>query len=194
MSGNTDARGYWMLAGQFLRLAEAASTEIANHDNPHVIVSSGPISPTAYGEATRWSDHAIGAPVLFNFLHGIELTLKGLLNAAGGTHSGHQLSRLFYAFQSSFTGTGLEAALSKVLLAPPKHTPFSDFLSANNINIDVWYEALRYPESKQGRMYDHLPLKYGEFATAPFWRDVARQSAEIRRGSVTLARERGYAL
>lgn len=192
MSGSLKACGYWMLAEQFLRLAESASTEVANHDNPHFVVSDKPILPTEYVETTRWSDHAIGTPVLFNFLHGIELTLKGFLSATGEPQAGHRLSRLFGAFQSSFAGTGLEATLAKILPAPPGNTPLGGFLSTNGINIDVWYEALRYPESKQGRMYNHLPLKYGESATILFWRDVAKQSAEIRRNSITLARQRGY--
>ena len=72
---------YWMLAAQFLRLAHESCVEIINSGNKYTLVSDVPISPLEFSHAVRWSDHAVGAGVLFSYFHGIELILKGFLSA-----------------------------------------------------------------------------------------------------------------
>lgn len=36
-----------------------------------------------YYQKTKWNDFNIGVPILFNFYHGLELCMKGLLQEIG---------------------------------------------------------------------------------------------------------------
>lgn len=63
---------YGTIALHFLRLTEAACRELVATENADVVVLDETIDSDetiedAFDEATRWSDHAIGIAVLFNF-------------------------------------------------------------------------------------------------------------------------------
>lgn len=193
MRSNQDALGYWTLGAQFLRLTESACAEIAGSHNPHVIVSDEPLSPSAYDEKTRWSDHAVGTAVLFNFFHGIELVMKGFLVANGSQQNHHRITALLATFDNLLPNTKLATVLKRALPTPGADTPVSRFLATNNIQIDEWFQALKYPISTQGQTYNHIDLKYGGGSTAPFWQNVGQLCVEIRTEAVALARSQGYA-
>lgn len=162
---------YWMLAAQFLRLAHESCVEIINSGNKYTLVSDVPISPLEFSHAVRWSDHAVGAGVLFSYFHGIELILKGFLSAAGIRLKHHRLTELLKKFEEYFPDTDLAKAVHKALPKAGENTPMGRFLDANTIQIDEWYEALKYPESRTG-LIDHFHLKFGGQTTISFWESV----------------------
>lgn len=53
------------------------------------------------------------------------------------------------------------------------------FLIDNELNIDNWYEALKYPLIESKGMINYIALKYGKKLTIPFWQDIADASKEM---------------
>lgn len=193
MHSNQLSLGYWTLGAQFLRLAHESCSEIVNSGNKHLVASNVPMPSDQYDQATRWSDHSVGTAVLFNFFHGIELILKGFLSAKGVLKQHHRLTELLEDFEVSFPDTDLAREIWNALPAPCTCTPISRFLDSNSIEIDNWYEALKYPESRGRKQFSHIDLKYGGSTTIPFWNDIRELSLEIRVRAVALSRSQGYA-
>lgn len=72
-------------AYQFWNLVREAINEMGNINNKNVAFSK-PDPSISYDESwenydkkTRWNDFKIGVPLLFNYYHGLELLMKGLL-------------------------------------------------------------------------------------------------------------------
>ncbi|HEY0974806.1 MAG TPA: hypothetical protein VGE57_09960 [Solimonas sp.] len=193
MRKNTLPKRYWTLAAQFLRLAHESCVEIVNSGNKFMVSAAKPISQFEFDQAVRWSDHAVGTGVLFSYYHGIELILKGFLAAVGVRSQHHRLTDLLKNFESRFPGTDLGKAISSALPQAGGDSPMGRFLASNSIQIDDWYEALKYPESMRGATFDHFDLKFGGQSTIPFWSSVHASSAEINSKAVTLSQHHGYA-
>ena len=76
------AFSFWTVSFQYLMLVENISRETTSNRNPlgHMKdVKKGPITEDELLDATRWSDHILIIPLLFNLYHGIELLVKGFL-------------------------------------------------------------------------------------------------------------------
>lgn len=185
--------GYWTIGTQFLRLTELACAEIASSRNPHVVVSDNPLAPAEYDNETRWSDHAVGSAVLFNFFHGLELIIKGFLATEEQQANHHRLTVLLGEFDKLFPGAQLGALLHRALPTPKETSPIGHFLQTNNITIDDWFQALKYPISTRGTAYNHVSLKYGGDSTASFWGSIGGSASKIRVAAVSLARSHGFA-
>jgi len=183
--------GYWTIGAQFLRLVHESCDELINSGNKHVVLTDSPLPPEEYGELTRWSDHSVGIPVLFNFFHGIELVLKGFLAANGKVPRHHRLTDLLRDFEAYYPNTALGASLDSSIRKIGSDTPFGRFLGANSIQIDSWYESLKYPESNSGQLFTHFDLKYGGVDAVPFWTGIQTASATIRSQAVALSRSLG---
>jgi hypothetical protein len=187
-----DAFGYWRLATHFLCLVEAASHELVRTDNTWVFVSDEDISESAYESATKWSDHTVGIAVLFDFFQGVELMLKGFIALDGRIPKHHRLTELLADFEASHPGTEVGALVATYTRDLDRGSPLGIFLAANGLEIDSWNEALKYPESKKGKRFDHLRLKYGGLDTVGFWRTLSSAAREIRVAAVKLARSMGH--
>ena len=70
---------FWTTSLYYLKLVEAVADQMVCQGNQYVIIGDIPISPEDYEEQTKWSDHNISLPLLYNFYHGIELLLKGFV-------------------------------------------------------------------------------------------------------------------
>jgi len=193
MHQNTLSLSYWTLGAQFLRLAHESCVEIVNGGNKFLVTGDEPISPSAYSQVVRWSDHSVGTSVLFSFFHGVELTLKGFLVAIGSQPKGHQLTDLLQKFETSFPNTDLGSAIRTALPSAGEDSPMGRFLSSNSIQIDSWYEALKYPESTKGQSFSHFDLKFGGAGALPFWQALHASSSDIHSKAVALSRLHGYA-
>lgn len=193
MHSNNRAYSYWTMGSQFLRLSHEACSEIAKAGNVHTVVTDELPKPGEYSHIVRWSDHQLGAAVLFSFFHGIELILKGFLVASGVQKQGHYLTELHVEFNQKYPGTDLGQEVAKALTTTGDGSPLERFLAANSITIDNWYEALKYPESKNGTIYTHFDLKFGGDKTIPFWKNVQKMSANIHNMALSLTRKHGYA-
>lgn len=114
------ALSLWTLALQFLSLVDNAARETAARGNKWVVTSDHPIDEHYYEEETRWSDHAIIAPTIFNLLHGLELLVKGFLVARGvAIRKEHKISRLRQMFSHEFPN---EADLNNFVANTPHWT------------------------------------------------------------------------
>lgn len=81
------ALSFWSVSLQYLMLVENVSKETTSQGNTWVMTSAlGHISEEEYEEGTRWSDHTIIIPLLFNLYHGIESALERI----SATRSGSQ--------------------------------------------------------------------------------------------------------
>jgi len=184
------ALGYWRLSANFLGLVEAAGGELVKADNAWVVVGDTSLIDH-YEEMTRWSDHRIGVPLLFNLFHGVELMLKGFLSLKRPVPGHHRLSQLHAQFESDFPGTTLGSVVLASVVDPDPTSPLGRFFATNCIDVDKWYEALKYPESRSGGQFDHAELRYGAGETLAFWDGVRRSAIEMRVAAVELAEELG---
>ena len=193
MHPNSSPLSFWTLGAQFLRLAHESSAEIVKADNTTGVLSNAPLTPDQYDQIARWSDRTVGTAVLFSYFHGIELVLKGSLADNRTKKKHHRLSLLLSDFEQAFPNTELGMAICRALPTPSPASPMSRFLASNSIQIDDWYDALKYPESKSEKAYSHIDLKYGGTETLPFWGEIYSSSAEIPAQAVALSRARGLA-
>ena len=101
-----------------------------------------------YELLTNWNDQNIGIPVLFNFYHGLELFMKGLLEIKRITFetSKHNLKSLYEKLKNN---EELYSAELISLLKKHIHNPeeYNNFFKDNNIEVNNFYECFRYPEN-----------------------------------------------
>lgn len=193
MHKRTTPQSYLTLGSQFLRLAFGSSRLIVKSGNPYAIISDKPISQSEYSQKVLWSDHGVGTAVLFSFFHGIELTLKGFLVAAGQPPNHHSLTDLLKQFEGMFPGTELGEAIKAALPSDSADSPMGRFLASNGIQIDSWYDALKYPEQKKGgKQFNHFDLKFGGSKTLAFWNEISIFSRDINSKALRLIRQLGY--
>lgn len=181
MNNKERAVEYWSVGQQFLQLSSFTSEKIAKSGNKSIILSNRPLSIREIDRKTKWSDLSISIPVLFNFYHGIELILKGyIIFSNNEDRTTHRISNLL-EYISEQIGKDNEFIILLDKYINPKENIISDFLTKNNINIDNWYQALKYPESNQRIKYNHFSLKYGGDRTIEFWQELSKDSLEIIR-------------
>lgn len=172
------ALSYFTIGEKFLNLARISSDEIVKSNNQFMMVSDKPISPDELLDKIKWSDLEIGIPVLFNFYHGIELLLKGFILSSQDKSTGHHFSNLIEICENIY-GSDLNfiKIVKKHTTELPKNSIIYKFLNENNISIDDWYEALKYPFDKKGNVFfNHFSLKYGGSKTVDFWWELSNTS------------------
>ena len=183
------ALGFWTVGIQYLHLVQSISNETHQQGNAHFVVSNTEITATAYAEATKWSDHNLVIPLLFNFYHGLEVILKGYIHAneSGAIHS-HKLSELLITFKSYHPCSPLYALFEKYIIQTKLPAILAEFCSTSSITIDEYYQALKYPESTRGNQYHHHPLKNREAEGANFFAELRDDIERIRIESVASGR------
>lgn len=193
---------YLKLGTHFLLLAELGYRQvIASGNEPGEIfdIPPGPFdwetSVKEFFERTQWVNRGVGIPLLFNFYHGIELILKGFLAGSSSPPAHHKLSQLLTSFKGSFPsdGAGLANAVVPFVNEIDNASPLGNFLSKNQISIDDWYEALKYPASTKGMRFAHTPLTWEIIEDRlTFPKFIEAGAAEIRKQAVELAKEIEY--
>ncbi len=193
-----DFDSYVLLAIQFLRLAENCCDELVSRDNATVVVMDGtnPIDHHTHEQMTRWSDTQIASPILFSYLHGIELMLKAFLAQAGRLpkRKAHKLTQLLALFLEDHGNSELAALLRQCVLELDPQAPLARFLSQNCESIDGWYETLKYPSTGSGKALRRLALERGGEDGVPFWADIGAAAQKLRLTSVCYAREKGFVI
>lgn len=171
---------HFYLSANFLRLAHEAATEIVKSGNPVAInTSDSQLSTREYSQTIRWTDHSVGIAALFCFYHGMELVMKGFILEKVAEAKGHKLTELLTKFESYYPDSLLCKELHKNISIIDENTPLPKFLSSNKIGIDSWYEALKYPEMKNGINIEHFPLKYNGKLGVSYWRNIANSCSFI---------------
>ena len=100
VSRNAMALSFCETGRQYLNLADAAANEIFLQGNPCGLVSDEPISPERFAEETKWADHNLCLPILFNFYHGIEVLMKGILRFKSIVNNTHESRSEFVIYQT----------------------------------------------------------------------------------------------
>jgi hypothetical protein len=140
---------YITLGYNFLQLTINSIEEMEKQGNHHTILSKGHSSEKEswdnYEEKTKWNDNNIALPVLFNFYHGIELIIKGLILELTSLklQKKHTLTILLSTFEKS--ENALEHNLQTVLKEILQYDPNGIF-KRNDTSIDRYHVLLRYPE------------------------------------------------
>lgn len=183
------AFGYWTIGLQYLHLVQAVIAKTIEHRNVHVITSKKDITWDQYDQATKWSDHRLVIPVLFDFYHGIEVILKGFLVAASTSpQTTHKLSELVLMFEKHFPTQAISATIKKYIFQDQLPEVLSSFCITSKITIDDYYQALKYPQSTSGDVYNHCQLKYREEEGVKFFEDLLKDIGEVIIEIVALGR------
>ena len=183
------ALGYWTIGIQYLHLVHAVSNETINQGNPHCIISDHLLTIEEYNKQSKWSDHNLIIPLLFNLYHGIEVLLKGFLTSRGVQFkASHKLSILFEEFQREFPETDLVTLFEKYI--NQEHLPkiLDDFCKTSNITMNDYFQSLKYAESTKNSKFYHLPLKYKGEEGIEFFKELVYDIEKIRKESVSLGR------
>ena len=146
------------LSIQYLHFVEIIIEELIKQGNRRVVLSDHDITLDEYNEATKWSDRNIAEPLFFNLYHGIELLLKGYLIEL---KERHEISILFKKLNETTKSAKIIHTLQKYVGSNAELVePLKSFFLKNNININEYYNALRYPLTfNRKKSFNHYELK-----------------------------------
>ena len=154
------------LSSKYLHLVKNVANENIKKGNPHMIFTKKILKNEEYDEMTKWSDYHISIPILFNFYHGLELLLKGflILKENHTLKTDHHIERLFKEFKSSHDKElKIISILDKYFIIDLMPDFLANCMRNNNIQINNFYEFLRYPADKNFQnIYNYIDLKYKE--------------------------------
>ena len=145
------------LGYNFLQLTINSIEELENQGNKNLLFLDGNLSEDEswlkYDQQTKWNDNNIAIPVLFNFYHGIELVLKGLILKSGKSWNpkkGHHLTLLLNTLKSCTERPSQNVIehFEKII-----NYDLNNFFDANNKNVDSFYILLRYPEASSNNYF-----------------------------------------
>lgn len=188
------ALSFWTAAFQYLMLVENVSNETVSQGNIWTMVQdyeSGPIIPEEYSEGTRWSDHKIIIPLLFNLLHGIELLTKGfiLVDAEETIKKLHNICKLCKRFRQKYPDEDtMNRFFDKYTLTQCMPELLRQFLADNDLKVDNFYQALRYPSPDFIVLRTYSSLKYRGKRGTQFFTDLHTDIREVRSAAVRLGR------
>ena len=169
-------RLFLQLGLDYLKIASNILGENLKAGNKHVVISDYEIIEESYGIETQWSDFNIIVPTLFNFYHGLELVLKGLLSiiTKDKTNYTHDITLLFNEINSDSVTVKLYETLKRHLKEPGINEILSGFLKTNGLSISQLYEALRYPEGRNlQKVYEYGKMYYLEGTALPYFAGAA---------------------
>lgn len=179
------------LAYNFWSLTRNAINEMEENNNRSNIFSdviekeTEDESWSKYEEKTKWNDNNIGIPILFNFYHGLELYMKGLLIQEGiSFNANHKLKSLYEIIKTN------ENKYSKEIIdLLKKHIHNSDaynpFFLANESDIESFYECFRYPENKKGDISHYYGCIRGkEKKTLLLYQELSKATIEFKQAII----------
>ena len=167
---------YWRVGFQYFDLSECVSREIAKTGNTWIFIQEGTNwaeQEEKYKEKTKWADYNQGIPVIFNFYHGLELLLKGFLVAEGKAGKSHSLSCLLHSVSNALPNQRFTTLAAKYVDSASLPKLLADFIAASGSDIDMWYQAFKYPEDVKGNPFDHSQLICREGDGAKFFTQLA---------------------
>lgn len=177
---------------QFLRLVESVLEETLKKKNIHAYFGDE-ITDVEFDNLTRWSDFNVIRPVLFNFYHGIELLIKGILLISNPKYKlDHNLEQLWSEISKiDNIPSEIKAALDRHINPNGLPEPMKKFLKQNNLTISQLYEYLRYPTNKQYLAFpDYDFFEYQGKSLIPYLKSLKKDSHDVRVASVQFIRER----
>lgn len=145
-----------------------------------------------FDEATKWSDIRIIEPILFNFYHGIELMLKGILKLYGIEFGkNHNIETLYknvhdLLIDNKKTKPILEI-LGKYTSRDNSDNLFNGFFKLNDISPKEYYIALRYPYlNNEFKLFNYKCLRYMENTDKNFSEEIISDIKLLKNNLVNL--------
>lgn len=174
---------YIGLSYQFLNLSREAIKEMELQGNRTTIITASDDDKDdwdKYEQLTRWNDFNIGVPILFNFYHGIELMLKGLILECGQNleHRNHKLSQLLVKLKNADSppSNGIIEIFEKYV----NHGPFIEFFKSNDSNVDNFYQLLKYPESMKNEQFRFFEIRGTEKKGLARFKEIRQDIQNLR--------------
>ena len=144
-------RAFLELAINYLQVAENITNELVRQGNIYNTGSENPTTGDKLLENTKWSDYVIVEPLFFIFYHGLELMMKGfLLNNNNVIEDEHSVENLYIKFCNNYSERLNIISILSIYIGPSSNLvePLRSFFDQNNITVNKYYEALKYPESR----------------------------------------------
>jgi len=175
------------LGSKYLNLVHNVLDESVKSGNVHVVSSDSEDSLWEdYSRKTKWSDFMIIEPVLFNFYHGIELTLKGLLFLTSRTdfRAIHKITDHFERVDkiAEIPQDLKEIIRGHIVVNQDSNPLLHAFLIDNRISIDQLYESLRYPANKRSKDFNkYFGLHYQEARSLEYFKKLMTDIKKLQR-------------
>jgi len=189
------ALSFWTIAIQYLALVENASREVVKQGNKWFVTRDGKhgeITNEEYSKATRWSDHALIIPLLFNLYHGLELLIKGFLIIAPNQSAkpNHSIIGMRDQFSKVYPSEKeLIDLISKYTQEQYLPDLLKNFLTDNNLTLKMMYQSVRYPANQDFQtIKKYRKLKYKGEDGIQFFKELAEDVDLIRRKAVQLSK------
>ena len=150
------------LASNFWQLTLNVACELIERGNPSSMSYSGWGWPgdDEFEEHTKWSDLNIVEPTLFNFYHGIELSLKSLIRAKDvELKKDHKLSKLLKEVEGLYGRTEFIEFYEKYIYTNNLPYILKNFCSESGMTMDLFFQSLKYPISTNGIEFHHSSLR-----------------------------------
>lgn len=169
-----NALNYLTIGLQYLHLVENVVQKTIEYNNCWLVESNAEISWDDYDAKTKWSDHRIIIPVMFNLFHGIELTLKGLLMLSTfNRKANHKISKLVNSIAKLYKNSKILDFYFKYTKMNNIPEPLRSFFSKSCISVNEYYQAFKYPENfENNKEYMHIELKYKGNEGLNFYQDL----------------------
>ena len=189
------ALSFWTVSFEYLMLVENVARETVAQGNTWFMIrdwEEGEITADEYAEGTRWSDHTLIIPLLFNLYHGIELLAKGFLLVAPdqSVKPRHSIGRLCRQFSGTYPNeTELNDFFAR--FTDEQHLPalLANFLKDNSLTLNDLYQAVRYPSDQDFQtLRKYVELKYQGEEGLPFFQELANDIKAVRVAAVRLGR------
>jgi hypothetical protein len=133
-----------------------------------------------YELKTKWNDNNIGVPILFNFYHGLELYMKGLLELKNiEVASTHNLKSLFETKKANETlySEPLVSLLSQHILDSKIE---KSFFEPNGLSMSDFYICFRYPKNNKGnKMYQFQNIRGGVDETMKAYKSLRKSTIDF---------------
>jgi hypothetical protein len=118
-------------------------------------------------EIFKRNDNNLGVPLMFNFYHGLELFMKGLLELENISvdKTNHNLKDLYKRIKENESRypVSLIQVLKKHIYNEKSYNPF---FKDNNMDVNDFYIGLKYPQSKDGsKKYNYASIRGKEEET-----------------------------
>lgn len=149
------------LCFNFWHLVSNSVDEMIKSGNQNSLMYEGFHNPTEseFENHIKWSDSRVAEPVLFNFYHGIELSLKALIAAKGqDSPANHKLSKLAQSVAELYNDTKLNDFYSRYIETPRLHAVLREFCQHSKSDMDLFCQSFKYPSSRQGVTFNHPAL------------------------------------
>lgn len=133
-------------------------------------------------EVFKRNDNNIGIPIMFNFYHGLELFMKGLLEVEKISldNIGHNLEDLYKKIKIN------EKKYSQPLVELLKEhiynsNAYNPFFKSNNITVNKFYIALKYPQNKQGnKQYKYYEIRGKQDKSLKIYKELSKATVDLK--------------